>query len=215
MKTKPQKIRYGREQVFADLLTSQDKEFYYQPAVFHVNGIQYRPDFYTPEDGVFYEVAGTRQAFNQNRQKIDLVRNAYPFLKIEIVNPDGTPYRFCGIRKSMNPPPRPFPKRFCHYWDLGRYRGLDVERRRQFISREKLALMTRISPDAQQWVNHSRQVSEKTIQVFAQALKRSPEYIRFLIEKHPNIQEIEEWETKHKIPQNQQTLFEPEAVAVL
>lgn len=92
MKVKPQKIYHSREQIFADLLTSQGKEYFYQPAVFHVNGIQYRPDFYTPSDMTFYEVVGSRQAFSQNRQKIETVKKAYPFLKIMIVNPDGTPY---------------------------------------------------------------------------------------------------------------------------
>jgi len=101
MKTKPQKIYNRREQIFADLLTAQGKDFFYQPAVFHVNGIQYRPDFYIPSEMIFYEVVGSRQAFHQNRQKIDYVRQAYPFVKIEIVNPDGTPYKAKPVRVKI------------------------------------------------------------------------------------------------------------------
>lgn len=101
MKTIPQKIHNWREQIFADLLTAQGKEYFYQPAVFHVNGIQYRPDFYIPAETIFYEVVGSRQAFHQNRQKIDAVRKAYPFIKIEIVNPDGTPHKARPVRVEM------------------------------------------------------------------------------------------------------------------
>jgi len=101
MKTKPQRIYNRREQIFADFLTAQGKEFYYQPAVFHVDGIQYRPDFYIPSERVFYEVVGSRQAFSQNRQKIDAVQKAYPFVKILIVNPDGTPHKARPIKVEM------------------------------------------------------------------------------------------------------------------
>jgi len=103
MRSKIQKIRHWREQIFADKLTRQGKRFIYQPASFNVEGIQYRPDFYVPSDRIFYEVVGTRQAFNQNRQKIDLVRKTYPFIRILVVNPDGTSYRDGAIKKKIQP----------------------------------------------------------------------------------------------------------------
>lgn len=207
MKTKAQKIRYSREQVFADLLTSQGKKFLYQSAVFHVNGIQYRPDFYIPKERIFYEVVGTRQAFNQNRQKIKIVQGAYPFLKIIAVNPDGTPYRASEIRKPIEHT-GPSIKRFSQDWDIERYRGLDVERRRQFLSREKLFSMTGISSDQQQRMNFQHNAPKEAIHILARALKRSPEFVRFLIEKYPTIQQISEYESRQNIHQKEMTLFD-------
>lgn len=52
----------------------------------------YRPDFYCFECGIYFEVAGTRQAFCANIAKIRDFQAAYPNLSLKIVNPDGTEY---------------------------------------------------------------------------------------------------------------------------
>jgi len=104
MKTKPHKVRYRAERIFAKFLKESGLEFVYQPAVFHFNGISYHPDFYIPKDQIFYEVIGTRQAYSQIRQKIEILKNIYPFLKILTVNPDGTPYKYRDAKgKTLGP----------------------------------------------------------------------------------------------------------------
>jgi hypothetical protein len=104
MKTKPHKIRHRAERVFANFLKESGLEFVYQPATFHFKAISYRPDFYVPKYGTFYEVVGSRQAYSLTRQKINLLEKIYPFLTILPVNPDGSPYRSRSVRVQAPPP---------------------------------------------------------------------------------------------------------------
>lgn len=53
-------------------------------------GTHYRPDFRNLEGTVFYEVAGTRQAYYANKSKYLEFREAYPSLCLVVVRPDGT-----------------------------------------------------------------------------------------------------------------------------
>ena len=63
--------------------------WHYSPALFHLNGENYTPDFYDGEKNVFIEVAGTRQAYFFNKFKYDLMRQLYPKINFEIRRPDG------------------------------------------------------------------------------------------------------------------------------
>lgn len=83
------------EQEFASMLESQNKLYFEQPKKFKLPmpHKSYRPDFYVVEDGTFYEVAGTRQAYSYNREKYKVFQQVYPWLKFKVVNPDGTDYQ--------------------------------------------------------------------------------------------------------------------------
>ncbi|MCJ7482641.1 MAG: hypothetical protein MUO31_06720 [Thermodesulfovibrionales bacterium] len=61
----------------------------YHPANFKVNGSKYMPDFYDGERNVFIEVAGTRQAYYNNRAKYITFAATFPKLQFEIRYPDG------------------------------------------------------------------------------------------------------------------------------
>jgi len=104
MKKLSHKIRHKREQIFADFLTDQGKEFVYQSTVFNINGIQYRPDFYVIKEQTYYEVVGSRQAFHQNQIKINYILSVYPFIKLKIVNPDGSDHIIPISNKQLEIP---------------------------------------------------------------------------------------------------------------
>lgn len=53
---------------------------------------KYRPDFHDPNENVYYEVIGTRQAYYQNREKIKKFLGLRPDIVLKYVNPDGTEY---------------------------------------------------------------------------------------------------------------------------
>lgn len=57
----------------------------YQPCAFRFNGTSYNPDFYDPQENVFFEIVGSRQAFHQNKKKIELFHIKYPYIKLEII----------------------------------------------------------------------------------------------------------------------------------
>ena len=62
----------------------------HQPASFRCNGTYYQPDFYDQERNTFIEVAGTRQAYEQNKNKYKIFRDYFPSLNFEIRKEDGT-----------------------------------------------------------------------------------------------------------------------------
>lgn len=49
----------------------------------------YSPDFYDGNRNVFIEVIGSRQAYDQNKEKYDLMKKIFPKIKFEIRTPDG------------------------------------------------------------------------------------------------------------------------------
>lgn len=57
---------------------------------FSLNTSTYRPDFFDPRQGIYYEVSGSRQAFHANKEKYAKFRKMYPDLPLMIVKPDGT-----------------------------------------------------------------------------------------------------------------------------
>lgn len=61
---------------------------------FYRNGCRttYRPDFYCQECQCYFEVVGSRQAFHQNREKIFAFCQAYLFVSLKYVLPDGSDY---------------------------------------------------------------------------------------------------------------------------
>ena len=83
------------EQKFASELDGQGKNYIYQPRYNKFYNIGYTPDFYVIGDG-FYEVVGTRQAFNNNRDKI---MEAKKITRLKIVSPNGTLYNYRHINK--------------------------------------------------------------------------------------------------------------------
>lgn len=58
--------------------------------LFKLNGCSYTPDFKDPKSSIYYEVAGTRQAYHANKHKYVEFRALYPGLTLKIVRRDGT-----------------------------------------------------------------------------------------------------------------------------
>jgi hypothetical protein len=94
------------EDQFAALLERGGKLYFEQPKKFKLPPPyhSYRPDFYVVDDGIFYEVVGTRQAYSYNRKKYKLFASEYPDLRLEIVKPDGSLYKPHGPRVSSVKP---------------------------------------------------------------------------------------------------------------
>lgn len=64
-------------------------DWIYQPALFRMNGISYSPDFYDCQKNVWIEVAGSRQAYHQNKLKYNKFVKCFPKLNFEVRTPDG------------------------------------------------------------------------------------------------------------------------------
>jgi len=67
------------------------KNWIHHPAVFRLNGGEekYYPDFYDIERDVWIEVAGSRQAYHQNKEKYEIFKKTFPTLKFEVRIPTG------------------------------------------------------------------------------------------------------------------------------
>ena len=76
----------------------------YQPAMFRFNGVKYSPDFYDGVRNVFIEVAGTRQAYHQAKEKYDMFREHYPKIDFEIRKVDGSILNEENRDKNWNTP---------------------------------------------------------------------------------------------------------------
>ena len=61
----------------------------HQPAIFNLGDTSYKPDFYDIETDTFIEVAGSRQAYHQNKEKYSKFKKIFPNIKLEIRTPDG------------------------------------------------------------------------------------------------------------------------------
>ncbi len=66
------------------------KDWQYQPTTFKLGSCQYTPDFYDGARNCFIEVAGTRQAYHENKYKYELFREIFPSIKLEIRLRDGS-----------------------------------------------------------------------------------------------------------------------------
>jgi len=78
------------EREFADFLESQGKTYIAQPKTFKFDGTSYRPDFYCPEDNVYYEVK-TRFLLKEAIRLLKF-KKFYPNIKLKVVSPNGYPY---------------------------------------------------------------------------------------------------------------------------
>ena len=65
-------------------------DWIHHPAVFYLNEVKYTPDFYDAARNVFIEVSGTRQAYQQNKEKYQLLRQVFPQIKFEVRKTDGS-----------------------------------------------------------------------------------------------------------------------------
>lgn len=61
----------------------------YQPAIFNLGELNYTPDFYDGNRNIFIEVTGSRQAYNQNKEKYKLMSKIFPMIKLELRKPNG------------------------------------------------------------------------------------------------------------------------------
>ncbi len=78
-----------RELKFACLMKKADIKFVHHPSYIPINGQRYHADFYLPTTDEYIEIIGSRQAFHSRKEKI---QKAMEFLKIKVLNPDGSPY---------------------------------------------------------------------------------------------------------------------------
>ncbi|MFW5908029.1 MAG: hypothetical protein ACOCR8_00185 [Desulfosalsimonas sp.] len=62
----------------------------YEPARFNLGDRSYVPDFYDCERGVFIEVVGSRQAYEQAKEKYSLFVAMFPLIKLELRFTDGS-----------------------------------------------------------------------------------------------------------------------------
>lgn len=61
------------------------KKWVHHPGIFRFpSGECYEPDFYDGERNVFIEVAGTRQAYHQNKKKYEFMKLYFPMIAFEV-----------------------------------------------------------------------------------------------------------------------------------
>ena len=80
---------HDREKQFADLLTKQGRKWEYPSRKFQMGKTSYRPDFFLPDEDIYIEVVGTRQAYFANKEKIAKFRELYPNVKLFIYDHKG------------------------------------------------------------------------------------------------------------------------------
>jgi len=77
-------------------------EWIYLPATFRLkDGKRYTPDFYDIKTDTFIEVAGSRQAYNKNKNKYEIFKETYKNLNFIILKVDGTPYKPYKTKKGI------------------------------------------------------------------------------------------------------------------
>ena len=82
-------IRHKRELIFAESFFNHN-EWEYEPEFFYLsNGSKYKPDFKDCLRNVYIEIAGTRQAFHNNKGKIARFIKEFPEIRFEIRGPGG------------------------------------------------------------------------------------------------------------------------------
>ncbi len=77
----------------AEILFAQNHpDFLFHSTTFDLGSSSYTPDFYDNRHNVFYEVIGTRQRFEQLKDKIAQFRKLFPHINLEVVCADGQLY---------------------------------------------------------------------------------------------------------------------------
>jgi hypothetical protein len=80
------------EKHFAEVFFGENRNWFFHPKTFVLNGMRYTPDFYDVNRNTYIEVVGTRQAYHQNKAKYELIRILYPDVSLEIRNYTGEIY---------------------------------------------------------------------------------------------------------------------------
>lgn len=80
-----------KEMAFVKNYFSDRTDWDYAPATFKLNGYgKYTPDFYDRYTHCFIEVAGTRQAFFENKKKYFEFVKTFPEIKFQVMTSDGS-----------------------------------------------------------------------------------------------------------------------------
>ena len=82
-------MMHPRERLFAKLLTEQGRKWEYPAQRFQLKNTTYRPDFFLPDENLYIEVVGTRQAYHANKHKIAEMKETYPNIRFVVMNVDG------------------------------------------------------------------------------------------------------------------------------
>jgi len=81
--------QYSCELIFARNFFNH-KNYIYEAVTFHLDGINYTPDFYDQERNVFIEVAGTKQAFYANLPVYRKIVTVFGSIIFEFRKTDGS-----------------------------------------------------------------------------------------------------------------------------
>lgn len=99
-KLKSRLPRFEAEKEFAAFLESKGRTWVYEPCsldtgvpceILDQNQV-YIPDFWCKEDGCYYEVSASKEAYLLSMAKIEKVLKLQPELSIKLVNPNGTSF---------------------------------------------------------------------------------------------------------------------------
>ena len=124
---KSQQMTRGELQ-FVREIEGQGKTWLYEPRKFALPSPynSYTPDFFVIEDGLFYEISSSRQAYSYQREKVAAFKKNYPHLKIEIVNGGAWEVGPSAPRVDV------VRRQYKHVW--GRHGALTKLRRRKNLS---------------------------------------------------------------------------------
>lgn len=101
------KTMHKSERKFANLLTRQNRQWEYPAKRFKVSPYTtYRPDFFLPNENLYVEVVGTRQAYHANRDKINAFKEQYKDIRFIIVDIKGNPFPRKQICKEYEVRPK-------------------------------------------------------------------------------------------------------------
>jgi len=95
-----------REEIFVCYLENQGKCWIFEPIRFQLKNTTYTPDFYCPDEDVFYEVVGTRQAISQRAKKIAEFIKTYPHIQFKLVHPNGKKYNYISRKMGKRKDPK-------------------------------------------------------------------------------------------------------------
>ena len=115
---------FPKEKQFANILNKQNRKWKYPAKRFKLKNTTYRPDFFLPDENLYIEVVGTRQAYHQNKHKIAELK------KLIIVDFEGHELKIlvsklkrlhclrCGYKSTPRRPEiRQCPRCKSAYWD--------------------------------------------------------------------------------------------------
>ena len=80
------------EKIFAEQLSNKGLEYIYHPCKFNLIEKHYQPDFYVPDEDIYYEVVANYGAYLNHKKDFILMEKNYPHIKLKVVMPDGRIY---------------------------------------------------------------------------------------------------------------------------